>query len=51
MDSLHIEGMAQDEGNPLLGAEIGEPIPDEHAFDGDNEVVPERFDGSQKGLR
>jgi hypothetical protein len=51
MDSLHIEGMAQDEGNPLLGTEIGEPIPDEHAFDGDDDILPVGFNGLEEGLR
>jgi hypothetical protein len=27
VDGLHREGMAQDEGNPLLGAEVGQPGP------------------------
>lgn len=40
--------MAQDEGNPLLGAEIAEPIPDEHAFNGD--ILPLGLDGPEKGL-
>ena len=42
--------MAQDEGNPLLGTEIGEPIPDEHAFDGNGDILPVGLDGPEKGL-
>lgn len=51
MDSFHIECMAQDEGDRLLGAEIGEPIPDEHALDGDDDILPVGLDGPEKGLR
>jgi hypothetical protein len=51
VDRFHVEGMPQDERDVFLSAEIGEPIPDEHAFDGDYEIVPEGFDGSQKGFR
>jgi hypothetical protein len=29
MDRHHVERMAQDKGNALLGAEVGEPIPGE----------------------
>jgi hypothetical protein len=27
MDGFHVEGMAEDEGNPFLRAEIGQPGP------------------------
>jgi hypothetical protein len=43
--------MAQDEGDRLLGAEIGEPVPDEHAFDGDNDILPVGLDGPEKVIR
>lgn len=51
MDSLHVECMAQDEGDLLLGAEIGEPIPDEHALDGDDDILPVGLYGLKKGFR
>jgi len=35
----------------VLGAQIGEPIPDEHALDGDDDILPVGFDGPEKGLR
>jgi hypothetical protein len=37
----HVEGMSQDEGNPLILAEIGEPGPGEHALDADHYVLTE----------
>jgi len=43
--------MAQDERDRLLGAEIGEPIPDEHALDGDDDILPVGLDGPEKSLR
>jgi hypothetical protein len=51
MDSLHVECMAQDEGDLLLGAEIGEPIPDEHALDGGDDILPVGLDSPKKGIR
>ena len=50
MDRFHIERMAQDEGNPLLGTQIGEPIPDEHAFDGHGHILPVGLDRPDKGV-
>jgi hypothetical protein len=32
-------------------AEIGKPVPDEHAFDGDDDILPIRLDSPEKGLR
>jgi len=40
MDSFHVEGVAEDEGDLLLGAEISKPVPDEHALGRDNDVLP-----------
>ena len=38
------EGMAQDELDPLLGAEIGQPVPGENALDSDHQVLAKGFD-------
>ncbi len=38
VDGLHVEGMPEDEADTLRGAEVGEPVPAEHAFHGDGEV-------------
>jgi len=43
--------MAQDEGDRLLSAEIGEPIPDEHALDCDDDILPVGLDSPKKGIR
>jgi len=51
MDSLHVERMAQDERDGLLGTEIGEPVPDEHAFDGNDDIFPVGLDGPEKVIR
>jgi hypothetical protein len=38
VDSLHLQCMAEDEGEALLGAEVGAPVPAEEAFDSDDQV-------------
>jgi len=39
MDGLHVEGMTEPEGNPLLSTEISQPIPGEHTFDTDDDLL------------
>jgi hypothetical protein len=39
MDGFHVEGVPQDKGDFLFSAEIGEPIPGEHAFDRDDQTL------------
>ena len=51
VDRLHIEGVAEDEGDLLVGAQVGDPVPGEDALDGDDEIVAVRGDRSQKLLR
>jgi hypothetical protein len=41
---------AQHEGDALVGAEAGEPVPGEQARAGDGESVPERDDGAEEGV-
>jgi hypothetical protein len=43
--------MAQDEGDRFSGAEIGEPVPDKHAFDGDDDILSVGLDGPEKIIR
>jgi len=50
VDRLHVEGMAQDEGDGFLSADICQPIPYEHAFGGDDDIVSVGGDGLEKGL-
>jgi hypothetical protein len=42
VDSLHVEGVAEDEGDVLATAEVGEPVPGEDALDGDDEAFTVR---------
>jgi hypothetical protein len=37
VDGFHIEGVPQDEPDAFGGAEIGEPVPGEHALHGGDE--------------
>ncbi len=48
VDGSHVQGMAQDKGNVLVVAEIGEPVPGEHAFRTDDNVFPERLNELEK---
>src|SRR5262245_7587754 len=50
VDGLHVESVAQHEGNLLLGAQVGEPVPAEQAFDGDDQPVTKRFDGGEERI-
>jgi hypothetical protein len=48
VDRLHVEGVAEDEGDGFLGAEVGEPVPAEDALDADDEVVAVGLDGARE---
>jgi len=50
VDGPHVEGVTEDEVDVFELAEISKPVPGEHALDGDDDVVTERFDGFEKGL-
>jgi hypothetical protein len=50
VDGLHVEGAAENEGNVLLGAEVGEPVPAEDALDADDEVIAIGRDGPEEAL-
>jgi hypothetical protein len=39
MNGFHVQGVAQDEGNPLLHAKVREPVPGEDAFDADHNIL------------
>src|SRR5918999_4037142 len=45
VDRLHVEGMAEDEGEALLFAQVGHPVPAEEAFDRDTQTLPVRSEG------
>ena len=44
VDRIHIERVAQDEGNALAGTQVSEPVPGEHALDGHDETFAKRLD-------
>ena len=50
MDGFHVERMAEDKLNIVIGTEVGDPIPREHTFDADNEIVPIGIDQFQECL-
>ena len=50
MDRLHVEGVTEDEGDLFSFAEIGEPVPGEHALDGDDDVVAEALNDLKERL-
>ena len=49
-DGFHIEGVAEDEGDALVGAEIGQPVPAEDALGTDDQVVAVGSDGLEEEL-
>ncbi len=50
VDGLHIERMAQDEGDALAGTQLGQPIPGKNALHCDDQVVSIRRDDAHEGL-
>ncbi len=50
VDGLHVQGVAEDEGDALVLAEVGEPVPGEHALAADDEAVAEGRDGVEEGV-
>ena len=51
VDGPHVQGMAKDKGNVLVVAEIGEPVPGEHASRTDDIVFSERLNEPEKDFR
>jgi len=39
MNSPHVQGMAQDKRNLLINPEISQPVPGEHAFGTNNNII------------
>jgi len=50
MDGAHVEGVAEDEGDVVLGAEIGDPVPGEETLDADDDVGPVGGEGLEEQL-
>jgi hypothetical protein len=51
MDGLHVERVAEDERDALPPAEVRQPVPGEHALDGDDEIVSVGLHSLNEGLR
>ncbi len=51
MDGFHVECMTKHKRDGFPVTQIGEPVPNEHAFDGDDDILPIGLDGPEKGLR
>src|SRR5262249_42547958 len=50
VDGFQVQGVAEDEGDVLLDAAIGDPVPGEQALGADHEVVAIRLEGPPKRL-
>ena len=50
VNRFHVQGVAQREGDRFVFAEVGEPIPGEHALDADDQAGAVRRDGVQENL-
>ena len=50
VNGFPIEGVAQDKGDAFLRAEIRQPLPGEHTFDPDDEIVAVWGADAQKGV-
>jgi hypothetical protein len=51
MDRLHVQGMTEDEREAFIGAPVSQPVPGEHALDGDDNPQSIRGNDVQEGLR
>jgi hypothetical protein len=50
VNGFHVEGVTEDKGDLLLGAEVGDPIPGEEALDADGDVGSEGSEGIEEAL-
>jgi hypothetical protein len=50
VNEFHVESVSQDEGKVLLLTEVGEPVPAEHTFHANDNVLFEEIDGLEKDL-
>ena len=39
VNGFHVERMTQDEGDAFSSAEVGQPVPGEETFDGDDQIL------------
>jgi hypothetical protein len=50
MDEPHVERVTEDEGDVLLRAQVGEPVPTVDALDGDDQILAKRRDREEEPL-
>jgi hypothetical protein len=50
VDQLHVQRVADDEGDAVFSAAVGEPVPAEQALATDDDAVVEARDGLQQGV-
>jgi hypothetical protein len=50
VDGLHVQGVSEDEGDLLVLAQVGEPVPGEQALAGDGEAFAAGGDGAEEGF-
>jgi len=50
LDRLPRPGVAQDQRQPFLRTQVGEPVPRNNTFDGDDHIVPLRCNGLEQGV-
>src|SRR5579872_6037900 len=51
VDGFHGPGVTEDEGDVLVAAGVGQPVPAVHALAGDEQAVTEGSDGLEEGTR
>ena len=50
VDGFHVQRVSEHEGDVLVPAHVGEPVPGEHALDADDQSVAEGREGVQEGV-
>jgi hypothetical protein len=50
VDGFHVQGMTEDKRDTMLLTQIGNPVPGEHAFYGDDNILPEGFYDAEKDI-
>src|SRR5436190_10689740 len=51
VNGFHVQGITQNKSDAFARAEIGEPVPGENAFYGDDDLISKRSDRFQKRIR
>jgi hypothetical protein len=50
VDGFHIQGMAQHKRDPVIGAEVGEPVPGKHTFGSHDDLLAVGRNGLEQGF-